>query len=64
LSKRYNKLVIKFRGDIPCIAYVLNLVVQYIIKDIIKNDYDTSYIKDIYEEKNEAKRHETSKLYL
>jgi DUF1009 family protein len=46
--KHYNKEGIKFQGDIPCIAYVLNLVIQDILKALIKNDYDTSYSKDIY----------------
>ena len=40
--------MIKFQGDIPCIAHVLNLVIQDILKALIKNDYDISYIKDIY----------------
>jgi len=31
-----------------CIAYVLNLVIQDILKALIKNDYNTSYSKDIY----------------
>jgi hypothetical protein len=40
--------MIKFQGDIPCIAHVLNLVIQDILKALIKNDYDTSYTKDIF----------------
>ena len=28
-----------FTGDIPCIAYVLNLVIQDILKAIIKDNY-------------------------
>jgi len=28
---------------------VLNLVIQDILKALIKNDYNTSYTKDIYE---------------
>ena len=43
----------KFQGNIPCIAHVLNLAIQDILKALIKNDYDTSYIKDIYEEEKE-----------
>jgi hypothetical protein len=38
----------KFQGDIPYIAYILNLVIQDILKGLIKNDYNTSYSKDIY----------------
>jgi hypothetical protein len=44
----YNKEAIKFQGDIPCITHVLNLIIQDILKGLIKNDYDASYIKDIY----------------
>ena len=40
--------MIKFQGDIPCIAHILNLVIQDILKALIKNDYDTSYTKDIF----------------
>ena len=40
----------KFQGDIPCIAHVLNLVIQDILKALIKNDYNTSYIINIYEQ--------------
>ena len=43
----------KFQGDIPCIAHVLNLVIQDILKAFIKNDYDTSYTMDIYEQEKE-----------
>jgi hypothetical protein len=34
--------------NILYIAHVLNLVIQDILKALIKNDYDTSYTKDIY----------------
>jgi hypothetical protein len=47
-TKYYNIQAIKFQGDIPCIAYILNLVVQDILKALIKNSYNTSYTKDIY----------------
>jgi hypothetical protein len=63
LSKYYNKSAIKFREDILYITYILNLVVQDIIKGIIKNNYDISYIKDIYK-KNKTKKQETNKLYF
>jgi hypothetical protein len=59
----------KFQGDIPCIAHVLNLMVQDILKALIKNDYDTSYTKDIYQEETELNESEeannqvTSKLF-
>jgi CMP-2-keto-3-deoxyoctulosonic acid synthetase len=46
--KHYNKEAIKFQGDIPCIAHILNSVIQDILKALIKNDYNTSYSKDIY----------------
>jgi hypothetical protein len=37
----------------PCIAHVLNLVVQDILKALIKNNYDTSYSIDLYEQEIE-----------
>ena len=43
----------KFQGNIPYIAHVLNLAIQDILKALIKNDYNTSYTKDIYEEEKE-----------
>ena len=46
--KHYNKQGIKFQGDILYIAHVLNLIIQDILKALIKNDYNTSYSKDIY----------------
>ena len=54
-SKHYNKQGLKFQGDIPCIAHVLNLVIQDILKGLIKNDYDSSYKEDIYEIEKEEK---------
>jgi hypothetical protein len=50
-----------------CITYVLNLVIQDILKNFIKNDYDISYTKDIYgaeldeNEEEEAIEQATSK---
>jgi hypothetical protein len=49
-AKHYNKEAIKFQGNILRITHVLNLVIQDIIKGIIKDYYDISYIKDIYTE--------------
>jgi hypothetical protein len=69
LIKHYKKEGLKFQGDIPCIAHVLNLMVQDILKALIKNDYDTSYTKDIYQEETELNESEeannqvTSKLF-
>jgi hypothetical protein len=34
-------LGIKFYGDVACVAHVLNLVVQDILKIIIKDEYDS-----------------------
>jgi hypothetical protein len=51
--KHYNKEGIKFQGDIPCIAHVLNLVIQDILKAFIKNDYNTSYSIDFYEQERD-----------
>ncbi len=67
-SRRHNyaQKAIKFQGNTPCIAHILNLVVQDILKGIIKNDYNTSYSKDIYkeekEEDNNKENQETSKF--
>jgi hypothetical protein len=57
-KNHYNKEAIKFYGDIHCVAHVLNLVVQDILKAIIKDEYNDihnvynienndDYIKDI-----------------
>jgi hypothetical protein len=51
--KHYDKQGIKFQGNIPCIAHVLILVIQDILKALIKNDYDPSYKMDIYEQEKE-----------
>jgi hypothetical protein len=39
-----------FVTDIPCITHVLNLVIQDILKALIKNNYDISYTIDIYKQ--------------
>ena len=36
----YSYENIKFEGDIPCMAHVLNFAVQDILKALIKDDYD------------------------
>jgi hypothetical protein len=46
----YNLQAIKFQSDIHRIAYVLNLVVQNILKIIIKNDY--SDLRNTFNTKN------------
>jgi hypothetical protein len=51
----------KFQGDIPCIAHILNLVIQDILKALIKNDYDTSYIINIYKQINDDEEEEVLK---
>jgi hypothetical protein len=51
--EHYNKDSIKFQGDIPCLAHVLNLVVQDILKAIIKDDSDINS-QDIYNIENNA----------
>ena len=61
--------MIKFQGDIPCIAHVLNLVIQDILKALIKNNYNTSYTKDIYkaeleeDDKEDSLEQNTSKSF-
>jgi hypothetical protein len=51
--KHYNKKSIKFQGDISYIAHILNLVVQDILKALIKNNYNTSYSTNLYEQEIE-----------
>jgi C4-dicarboxylate transporter len=43
----------KFKGDIPCLVHVLNLVVQEILKTIIKEAYNDLDNKNIFNIKNE-----------
>jgi hypothetical protein len=68
--KHYLKEGIKFQGDIPCIAHVLNLVIQDILKALIKNNYDTSYKNDVFivefdeEEEGIAIKQISSKLFF
>jgi hypothetical protein len=59
--KHYNKEGMKFQGDIPYIAYILNLVIQDILKALIKNDYNTSYTTNIYKQEKEQIEEETEK---
>ena len=56
----------KFQGDIPCLAHVLNLVVQDILKAIIKDAYNNLDNNNIYNIKNEEEEEEevsNSKLF-
>jgi hypothetical protein len=39
---------------------MLNLIIQDILKALIKNNYDTSYIKDVYEKEKDDKDKEDS----
>jgi hypothetical protein len=60
----------KFQGDIPYIAHVLNLIIQDILKALIKNNYDTSYTKDVYkeekddEDKEDSNKQNTSEFFI
>ena len=56
--KHYNKEGIKFQGDVPYIAHILNLIIQDILKALIKNDYNTSYTTDIYKQEKEQNEEE------
>ena len=51
--KHYYKEGIRFYKDVLCIAYILNLVIQDIIKTLIKSDYNISYAKDVYNKEKE-----------
>jgi hypothetical protein len=51
-QRHYDIEGIKFKGDIPCIAHVLNLIVQDILRAIIKDDYESD-IRDVYIIENE-----------
>jgi hypothetical protein len=57
----------KFQGDIPCLAHVLNLVVQDILKAIIKDAYNNLDNNNIYNIENEEEEEEeevsNSKLF-
>ena len=57
----------KFQGDIPCLAHVLNLVVQDILKAIIKDAYNNLNNNNIYNIKNKKEEEEeevsNSKLF-
>jgi hypothetical protein len=44
-----------FYGDVACVAYVLNLVVQDILKIIIKDEYDSLDNNTSQVENNEDK---------
>ena len=57
----------KFQGDIPCLAHVLNLVIQDILKAIIKDAYNNLDNNNIYNIENEEEEEEeevsNSKLF-
>ena len=57
----------KFQGDIPCLAHVPNLVVQDILKAIIKDAYNNLNNNNIYNIENEEEEEEeevsNSKLF-
>ena len=57
----------KFQGDIPCLAHILNLVVQDILKAIIKDAYNNLDNNNIYNIENEEEEEEeevsNSKLF-
>jgi hypothetical protein len=53
LKNYYSLSGIAFQGDISCIAHVLNLVVQDILKAIIKEAYNSFNNDDIYNIENE-----------
>jgi hypothetical protein len=56
-KRHYDIEGFNFEGDIPCLAHVLNLVVQDILKAIIKDDYDSN-TQDIYRVENEEDNNE------
>jgi hypothetical protein len=56
--KHYNKEGIKCQGDVPYIAHILNLIIQDIVKALIKNDYNTSYTTNIYKQEKEQNKEE------
>lgn len=66
-KKHYLIQTIQFTGDIPCVAHVLNLVVQDILKTIIKdvyNDLDDQNIFNIENEDNEEEEDNLSSKSL
>jgi len=56
----------KFQENISCLAYILNLVVQDILKAIIKDTYNNLNNNNIYniENKEEKKEEEVSNSKL
>jgi hypothetical protein len=61
--KHYNLQAIKFQGDISCLAYVLNLAVQDILKTLIKEAYNNLDNNNIYIIENKRdKEKETGEL--
>jgi hypothetical protein len=65
--KRYYLINgIKFEGNVACIAHVLNLVVQDILKAIIKNkdDYNALDNQDVFNIENEEEEDLNSKFLL
>jgi hypothetical protein len=53
----------KFQEDIPCLAYVLNLVVQDILKAIIKDAYNNLDNNNIYNIKNKEEEEEEEEVF-
>ena len=60
-QKYYNIAGTKFQGDIPCFTHVLNLIIQDILKIIIKNDYNIN--QDIFNTENDKEEDISSKLF-
>jgi hypothetical protein len=61
-KKHYNLNGYKFQGNIPCIAHILNLAIQDILKALIKDKYDSfneyneiQAIEEDYELNNSSK---------
>ena len=52
----------KFQGDIPYLAHILNLVVQDILKAIIKDAYNNLDNNNIYNIENEEEEEEEEEV--
>ena len=55
---------INFQGDIACLAHVLNLVVQDILKTIIKDAYSDLDNNNIFNIENEIEDNTISKFII
>jgi hypothetical protein len=64
LKQYYLRESVKFQGDIACLAHVLNLVVQDILKALIKDAYNDINDNDIYQQENNQEEEYKGKFLI